>query len=193
MSTHGPHITPATITLIGDDGTEYGIATLPRGYVDPQPELPPARLTCPAGCGCWRAVESGAAVIPRLNRTELLDWLNALAGPPRSSLAHNRMYHHMRSTQPESPLNVGFVGVARGLAAFDLTPMHYRAVHTAARSLSGERMLEALGGAVAAAATGINFTTRNGLLPTPALRWRQFCPLVWHAGSAASRRLLGEQ
>lgn len=159
MTTYGLHITPASITLIGDAGTEYGIVTLPPEYADPQPELPPVRLTCQADCGCWRAIESGAAVIPYLKRPDLLAWMEALAGPPRSSLAHNRMYHHVRRTQPESPLNVGFVGVARGLAAFGITHEHYRAV------------------------CNVN----------PLLRKQGFCPLVWHQGSTASKKLLGTE
>ncbi len=110
----------ATITLIGDDGTRFGAPRLPDGR-DPQPRLPPVRLACAPGCACWTAVERGEVAIPPLTREQLLDWAAALAGPLRSGLAHKRMYHYERSTNPESPLNVGFVGVARGLAAFGVT------------------------------------------------------------------------
>lgn len=115
----------ASITLIGDDGTRFGIPRLREGR-DPQPHLPPVRLACPPGCACWIAVERGEVAIPVLGREQLLEWVAALAGPPRSGLAHKRMYHHERSTNPESPLNVGFVGVARGLAALGVTARSVR-------------------------------------------------------------------
>ncbi|WP_053384666.1 hypothetical protein [Leucobacter celer] len=115
FSTHA-----GSIALIGDDGTQFGIARLHEGQ-DPQPGLPPVRLSCPPGCACRIAIERGEVGIPSLTREQLLAWVAALAGPLRSGLAHKRMYHHERRTNPESPLNVGFVGVARGLAAFGVT------------------------------------------------------------------------
>ena len=186
----GVHASHASITVIGDDGTEYGTPTLPAAHPDPQPELPPVRLTCDPGCACWRAIEGGETPIRSLSHDELLSWLVALTGPLRSGLAHNRMYHHIRTTQPASPINAGYVGIARGLTAFGVRPAHYRALHDAFWRLGPDRVLATLGGERAAAATGIRFVTYETLPEMRPLRWVEFCPLIWHEAGPAANALL---
>ncbi|MHA3685325.1 hypothetical protein ACXR2W_13845 [Leucobacter sp. HY1908] len=189
----GVHASHASITLIGNDGTEHGTPALPAAHPDPQPELPPVRLTCAAGCACWRAIESGQTPSRSLEADELLSWLVALKGPLRSGLAHNRMYHHIRTTQPASPLNVGYVGIARGLAAFGVTPTHYSALHDAFRRLRPDRVVAALGGERAANAHGIRFVTHEKLPETPLLKWVEFCPLLWQEDGPVASALLATQ
>lgn len=186
----GISVHAASITLIGDDGTQFDAPRLREGQ-DPQPDLPPVRLACAPGCACWRAIEDGEVAIPRLSREQLVEWMAALAGPLRSGLAHNRMYHHVRSTKPESPLNVGFVGVARGLAAFGISPAHYRRLRDTAHGIAAADLIELFGGEDRAAAFGLELTTHRGLVSKPQLAWDRFCPLIWREGGEAAERLLG--
>lgn len=99
----------STFTLIGDNGSD---------------------MLCPPDCACQQALAERSGP-PLLTREQLLAWLPAFHPQPSGAAAHNRMAHHERRTNPDSPLNEGWIRLARELAAFGVTPEHYALLHKA--------------------------------------------------------------
>ncbi len=149
-------------------------------------QLAPPRLSCDEDCACWVALESTHTALPSLSRAQLVEWMAALVGPPQGAAAHKRMYHHERSTKPESPLNLGYVGLAKGYSALGLTAQQYREVKEAVRSTDAATLIELLGGVQRAVEYGITLTAQPARNREPQVTWQFFCPLIWREGGPAS-------